>query len=98
MRSIKKQMKELSASSRKKLEKVMDQLSRGTGYRELHGHKLHTPRNNAVWVSIPLKHQERMIVVFGKSGERCLYFAGPHETYNHLVGSKMRQRLNDPWR
>lgn len=76
----------------------MDQLSRGIAYRELHGHKLHTPRGNVEWISIPLKRQERVIVALSKSGEFLLHFAGTHEAYNQLVGSKMRNRLNSPWR
>ena len=98
MRNIRKQIDALSTFSKKRLDKLRDQLAQGVGYRELSGHKLRTHGGPVDWISFPLKHPDRAIVAINKSGEYYLHSAGTHERYNQFVGPKMGQRLNDPWR
>lgn len=92
-----KQVNRLSASSRKKLDAILDKLSSGCTYQEVHGHRLFVGSSDPIWISIPLNIRERVILAMNKDGRRHLYFIGSHEDYNKLVGPKKRRRLANPF-
>lgn len=88
-----KWIRALSAESKRKAEEIMDRLEKGADYRTFLGRKLSTPWTSTGWVTIPLKRRERMIVSIDKSLGCQLFFAGPHEEYNHIVGGRKRRML-----
>jgi hypothetical protein len=87
----------LSRSSQKKLDKLLQLLNGGTSYRDIFGHKLHSYNNKIEWISIRLSQRDRAIVAKNRHGDIQLIFVGPHKDYDKIVGPKLRKRLVNPW-